>query len=231
MTPNADTDDGSSEASAGTENTMPATSGPDTGTTADSTTTLETTATGGGPSTTAPDAATTGDDTEGPETGEDDTGTSGGATCEDGLVACGGDVCDIDLDADPENCGSCGHDCLGGECEQGECQPVALHLEGNLFDLAADEEFVFFSTDQTVERIPHEPMATPTELIDRGVTGTNEKRELADAGSHVLLAGGSPEEGYVLLVPEMGGPAQDLYFDASALGGVVQGVTNASRAF
>ena len=30
------------------------------------------------------------------------------------------------LDADPENCGACGHSCLGGNCNLGRCQPTQL---------------------------------------------------------------------------------------------------------
>ena len=30
------------------------------------------------------------------------------------------------LQSDPSNCGACGHDCLGGLCTSGQCQPVAL---------------------------------------------------------------------------------------------------------
>jgi hypothetical protein len=30
------------------------------------------------------------------------------------------------LQSDPSNCGACGHDCLGGLCATGQCQPVAL---------------------------------------------------------------------------------------------------------
>ena len=30
------------------------------------------------------------------------------------------------FDNDPLNCGACGHDCEGGECMQGRCQPVVL---------------------------------------------------------------------------------------------------------
>jgi sugar lactone lactonase YvrE len=31
-----------------------------------------------------------------------------------------------DTRSDPRNCGQCGHDCLGGTCEEGACTPVAL---------------------------------------------------------------------------------------------------------
>jgi hypothetical protein len=42
------------------------------------------------------------------------------------------DVCDstcTSLATDPLNCGSCGHDCLGGACVAGLCQPVVLGSE------------------------------------------------------------------------------------------------------
>jgi hypothetical protein len=32
----------------------------------------------------------------------------------------------VDLMTDDKNCGTCGHDCLGGECTAGECQPVTI---------------------------------------------------------------------------------------------------------
>src|SRR5262249_35132896 len=32
----------------------------------------------------------------------------------------------ITFDSDPHNCGLCGHDCLGGTCQSGQCQPFAL---------------------------------------------------------------------------------------------------------
>lgn len=34
--------------------------------------------------------------------------------------------CSPDLESDPKNCGRCGHDCLGGACAAGACQPVVL---------------------------------------------------------------------------------------------------------
>src|SRR5262245_66589307 len=33
------------------------------------------------------------------------------------------DCTDVDLLTDVNNCGACGHDCLGGACESGQCQP------------------------------------------------------------------------------------------------------------
>jgi hypothetical protein len=51
-------------------------------------------------------------------------GTSCGILCMDSRVSCGG-VC-VDTSSDGQNCGSCRHDCLGGGCIGGICQPVTL---------------------------------------------------------------------------------------------------------
>ena len=71
---------------------------------------------------------------------------TGALECPDGFDRCGGDACDVDVLADPEHCGRCGHDCLGGECVRGQCLPASLHVAGDLRDLDVDEDFVFFAT-------------------------------------------------------------------------------------
>jgi hypothetical protein len=44
----------------------------------------------------------------------------------------GGDAsCDADLQSDAKNCGYCGHDCLGGACQDGTCKPVTI-VSGNM---------------------------------------------------------------------------------------------------
>jgi hypothetical protein len=60
----------------------------------------------------------------------DDSGAGGGidatGTPESGTLDTGGDGA-VDVMSDPKNCGSLGHDCLGGACLAGRCQPVELH--------------------------------------------------------------------------------------------------------
>ena len=51
-------------------------------------------------------------------------GTSCGLSCVSGRTPCGS-AC-LDLQTDPGNCGSCGHDCLGGTCAGGACQPFLV---------------------------------------------------------------------------------------------------------
>ncbi len=45
-------------------------------------------------------------------------------SCEAGLTACGPSC--VDLQQDRGNCGSCAHDCQGGDCQQGACQAVTI---------------------------------------------------------------------------------------------------------
>ncbi len=42
---------------------------------------------------------------------------SGSCSCEGGILG------------ESQNCGYCGHDCLGGQCMGGQCQPVQLYME------------------------------------------------------------------------------------------------------
>src|SRR5215467_10227089 len=59
-----------------------------------------------------------------------------------GVPDTGSDACaGVYLSSDPKNCGACGHDCLGGTCVTGICQPVIIangvtDLEGLAIDAA-----------------------------------------------------------------------------------------------
>jgi len=52
-----------------------------------------------------------------------DQGLPDGASPDDAVVCVG-----IDLQTDREICGRCGHDCHGGGCEEGACQPARLAM-------------------------------------------------------------------------------------------------------
>lgn len=173
-------------------------------------------------------------DSDTTDTGDDDDSggsSSGEQTCDNGLRACGTQTCDIDVSSDPEHCGGCGNSCLGGACDEGVCDPVSLFLEGDLRDLAVDEDFVYFATGATVERIPQEADAMASVLLSTGVKEGSEKRDVADSGDSVVLAGGTPAEGYVLRFPKGGGAAENLYFDAPGVGGVQIVRVTENRAF
>jgi hypothetical protein len=62
------------------------------------------------------------------EASANDAADSGNTTVDSG-------PCSDDLQTDGHNCGSCGHDCLGGPCGAGTCQPVTL-ASGLAFSLS-----------------------------------------------------------------------------------------------
>jgi hypothetical protein len=66
--------------------------------------------------------------------------------CSAGFAPCGS-AC-LDLQSDGANCGSCGHDCLGGACQAGVCQPAVL-LSGHplVHFLAVDATSLYFTVD------------------------------------------------------------------------------------
>ena len=62
-----------------------------------------------------------------------------------------GPTCNADLTTDVKNCGSCGHDCLGGACVATKCQPVVLINDAKYepTGLAVDDTSVFFMDGKT----------------------------------------------------------------------------------
>ncbi|HVJ92298.1 MAG TPA: hypothetical protein VM580_21005 [Labilithrix sp.] len=74
---------------------------------------------------------------EGPS-GQGDVDAANDGPGSDAVVS----TCEADFATDPKHCGRCGHDCLGGTCEAGKCQPVKL-ADG----LAVPEGLVVDATD------------------------------------------------------------------------------------
>jgi hypothetical protein len=52
----------------------------------------------------------------------------------------------VDLNADAKNCGKCGHDCLGGTCDLGVCQPFTVASnQSYLNGLVTDGTYVYWT--------------------------------------------------------------------------------------
>ena len=66
--------------------------------------------------------------------------------CPPGLTNCS-DVC-VDVGTSAANCGGCGHDCQGGTCSEGVCQPVSLGTTAALDhpgDIQIDSTNIYFT--------------------------------------------------------------------------------------
>ncbi|MGH7280234.1 MAG: hypothetical protein ACRELY_01820 [Polyangiaceae bacterium] len=79
-------------------------------------------------------------------------GSSGGdgSGCTSAQTACGGSC--VELDTDKKNCGSCGHDCLGGDCNDSKCVPTAVFTgtadaaTGGVQTIAVDPKGIYWAT-------------------------------------------------------------------------------------
>jgi hypothetical protein len=78
------------------------------------------------------------------------TGSGSGGVGGAGLDAAA--TCDADLLRDGLHCGRCGHDCLGGACQNGRCLPVAIATGQNSpLGVAVDKDYVYFANVDTSE--------------------------------------------------------------------------------
>jgi hypothetical protein len=52
----------------------------------------------------------------------------------------------VDLQSDAKNCGTCGHDCLGGQCTTGKCQPITITTgQTAVSSLAVDATSIYWT--------------------------------------------------------------------------------------
>jgi hypothetical protein len=82
-----------------------------------------------------------------PDASTDDASADAALDANDGEAAPG---CSLDLTTDNHNCGSCGHDCLGGACTDGECQAYAIATDLlNPRSIAIDDTNVYLRASPT----------------------------------------------------------------------------------
>lgn len=97
-----------------------------------------------------------------------------GAGGEGGAV---GAVCDasVDLDADPKNCGRCGHDCLGGECYQAQCKPTVVAADQDEpGSLTTDGTYIYWAGT-------HDANAKTFYVARRRIDGSDAAKEIASS--------------------------------------------------
>lgn len=75
-------------------------------------------------------------------------GDAGGDGAAEAAVEGGVDAaCGANLQTDTKNCGTCGHDCLGGDCFTGVCQPALVTQSASLapYAMALDSGKIYFT--------------------------------------------------------------------------------------
>lgn len=140
-------------------------------------------------------------------------------TCppDQGPCATGCCSCDqLDTNENPDNCGACGHSCLGGACTGGVCQPVMLADDAANKNVAVDGDWIYYYTHQIpgqdgasfeLRRIPKAGGAHQllTNLPDDGAVFGQLAFDATDVFfTNPYCSAGSPCLGYV---PKTGGTA------------------------
>jgi hypothetical protein len=85
---------------------------------------------------------------------------------------------------DADNCGACGHGCLGGACSGGLCQPITLTtFSGYGFSITLDTANVYFTNNTSLYSCPKTGCASPS-VLTSAPNGT-----VLYAGSYLWVAG------------------------------------------
>ncbi|MEW5741691.1 MAG: hypothetical protein AB1938_22420 [Myxococcota bacterium] len=139
--------------------------------------------------------------------------------CADGVCGardCGG-TC-VDVSADPNHCGACGHRCRAGGCSGGVCFLFPLVRAEVHPWLAVDESGLYWSAiadgGGTIRRLPFDGGASEV------VTTLSDLRpwQLAVGGSSVFFVAFGSDGGAVLRVDKGGGPAEVLALERTPTG-------------
>jgi hypothetical protein len=123
-----------------------------------------------------------------------------------------GDATCGDTQSDPENCGSCGHSCLGGKCQNSMCLPVtlaALEDEEPRYVTEAGD-VVYFTSSAGVRAVPKDGSTAAT-LLSPSTSGA--LRGLERSGNWLYAADSS---GGVSRTALAGGAAQPLWAGTGA---------------
>jgi hypothetical protein len=137
-----------------------------------------------------------------------------GFTCQSGRGDCDGipvTGCETSTSSNTLHCGSCNHNCLGGQCSVGKCQPTQIaYNSGQPKWIALDSVAVYYwvQSSGNIQRTLKSGASTSTVVANQtGVTS------IATDGSYVYFA----RNGVLLRVPTTGGQTDTLVPSAGAL--------------
>ena len=146
----------------------------------------------------APESEASAGDTAPPSDGPDDGSPHDGTAPDAG--AC------TNVATNSKHCGACFHDCLGGQCVGGACQPVSVATDdGVLLAISLDATHVYWANRTTgdIMRAPIDGGA-PERVFD-GPSGTDPGKEFGVYGDHVYFSFVDPDSGgFVMRCPVTG---------------------------
>jgi hypothetical protein len=143
---------------------------------------------------------------ESAKVGGDGGGMSGGGLAAQGaggddvgvLCSPGEQVCDsicVDLQTSPTDCGSCGHDCGGGACFSGMCQPMAMADANDSLNapaaLAVNGSKILWAEATSVRSCPL-PFGCLTTTPATVASGLQQLQAIAATNSKVYFSGCKP---------------------------------------
>jgi hypothetical protein len=132
-------------------------------------------------------------------------------------TTCGTSLC-VDLDTSAKNCGVCGHDCLGGTCSGGICQPMTLAaLSGSEAPgIAVDATNVYWTDQGTGTNftgfLKSVPKAGGT-VVTLASSLTVPVLATVGGGNVFWSAGADPGGDAIFSIPSAGGTASTLVND------------------
>lgn len=98
-------------------------------------------------------------------------------------------ACSTSLSSDPANCGSCGHDCLGGTCTNSQCQPIVLAATSGSVGIAIDSSYVYWANDTAG--------SSGIFKISKGLTSKGTPTAVVTGASYVNVQGLAADGTYV----------------------------------
>jgi hypothetical protein len=124
-------------------------------------------------STTRPPPDDASSDTTVPHSGDASKDTSEDASGSKDHLSPPDAACVPDAADDPDNCGRCGHSCLGGACTAGTCQPVLLASTSNPLEIAhQDAGTLYWTTSGTMNTVYRCSVSACAPDAVGGCTGT-----------------------------------------------------------
>jgi hypothetical protein len=135
--------------------------------------------------------------------------SSGAPMCTGTEVLCAS-AC-VDLTTDGHDCGACGHDCLGGACNAGQCAATDVFAARYIEQIAVDATNLYYATSVALYNVPLAGGAPLNLSMPMTAGGFSPTAFVIDSTYAFWTSAFSPSMGLVLKVSKnYGGTAQQL---------------------